>query len=419
MLRRSFLQLLTAASVQSIRPDRETAQLEKLLDNTLAPNQKTSNLPCPDRFGIESGFNYFNSGGLGPVLNEATKRQVETIQKLLPRVDHGHKLIDRARDWFAKFLGCAETELAFTRNATEGNSTIGSGLQLNPRDEVIIDAHAHQGGALAWMTRQKYEGIVVKAFEPCPDNVQSNLDRITKLLSPRTRVIQVSHVTAPTGIRLPVEEIAKIAKKHKLWFHIDGAQSTGMFPFTLHELGCDSFAGCGHKWLCGPVGTGFLYVKKDRLDDVQPTEVGSYAETRWTIPTQLEYHESARRFECGTRDPASIEGLIEAAKFQEEIGRDAIWRHAHRLASSFRSGLSANPRVDVLSPSVEPLTSAMITFRVQGLNCDQTFRALWKEGFRCRPVRERHLDAIRVSTHCFNSMQQCDRLLKAINRLSR
>ena len=115
-------------------------------------------------------------------------------------------------------------------------------------------------------------------MNPIPIALPANLARIEALITPRTRVIQVSHLTAPTGILMPVKEIAAMARARGIWFHIDGAQSAGAFPFDLHEIGCDSYGTSGHKWLGATHGTGFLYINKNRLDEVMPTEVGAYSE---------------------------------------------------------------------------------------------------------------------------------------------
>ncbi|MEM7785385.1 MAG: aminotransferase class V-fold PLP-dependent enzyme [Planctomycetota bacterium] len=404
MFRRSFLKAVTAVTTCSKFPDQ--------FQNTNYRNE----IPCPNAFAIEEGFDYFNTGGLGPTLKSATAKQLAVLEEIQPRVDRGHKLIVNARPEFAKFLGCSEQEIAYTRNATEGNSTIASGIKLNRGDEIIIDSHAHQGGSVAWMTRQLFDGVILKAFEPDSDSVQGNLDRILQQITPRTKVISVSHVTAPTGIRLPVNEIAKIASDHNLWFHIDGAQSAGMLPLNLKNINCDSFATCGHKWLCGPIGTGLLYVKLNRIDEIKPTEVGDYAAKDWKVPSELAIRKTAGRFESGTRDPASIIGLLEAIRYQKQVGSEKITSHSLSLARYVRDELLSMPKVEVVSPINKELDSAMISFRVEGLKFDRIFSQLWKQKFRCRPVSEQDINAVRISTHYFNTLQQCNRLLDEIRK---
>src|SRR5690606_28201158 len=118
---------------------------------------------------------------------------------------------------------------------------------LREGDEVILESHAHPGGSFPWLNQEKLRGVCVKVFEPDAFSAAGNLARIESLVTTRTRVVQVSHVTAPTGIVMPVGAIAQFCRERDFWFHVDGAQSAGMFPFSLQGLGCDSFATSGHK----------------------------------------------------------------------------------------------------------------------------------------------------------------------------
>ncbi len=159
---------------------------------------------------------YLNTGGLGPAPYPVLDAVARLTLELQALSEHGHEHIEPARARVAAFLGASPAEIAFTRNATEANSTVASGLRLRAGDEVIFDAHAHPGGAFVWMGRQTLDGVRVRIFEPDPTSVAGNLQRIAEQITPRTRVIQVSHVTAPTGIRMPVEEIAALARDRGL-----------------------------------------------------------------------------------------------------------------------------------------------------------------------------------------------------------
>jgi selenocysteine lyase/cysteine desulfurase len=259
----------------------------------------------------------------------------------------------------------------------------------------------------------------VRCFDPVCEQPQTIVDRIAALITPQTRVIQVSHVTAPTGIKMPVQEIARLAANHRIWFHIDGAQSLGMFPFNSRKIGCDSYASSGHKWLCGPTGTGVLFVKQDRLDDVQPTDVGAYANRKWELPTDLDLVPTARRFECGTRDPSTVAGLAASIGMFERLGMNRIASRGLELAAYARERLERIEGVEILSPSHDALRTSMVTFRYRQVPCNEIFGHLRKAGLRCRPVRERALNGIRVSTHIFNFRDEVDQLAEAVEQLHR
>lgn len=358
---------------------------------------------------------YLNTGGLGPapypvldVVERATTAQ-QTI------VEHQHELLDEIRGPVAAFFGAAPAEVAFMRNATEGNATVASGLDLRAGDEVIFESHAHPGGAFAWLSRQKRDGIRVKIFEPDPTSAAGNLERIAELVTPRTRVIQVSHITAPTGIRMPVEAIAAFARERGLWFHVDGAQSAGLIPVDLHAVGCDSYATSGHKWLGGPHGTGLLYVREDRLDDVWPTEIGAYsaANEEVCLPDVFDFVPTAQRYEPGTRDTAGLFGFAAAVAFLDEIGIDRVAARAQHLAQYLQRGLRALPGVTVLTPADPALSAGMTTLKADRVPYDRLYARYTDAGMRCRIVTERGLDAVRVSTHLFNSEAECDRVVAA------
>lgn len=411
LLRRQFLGTVGAGFLSALLPQSPGWPPAKGSDDASFWAQVRRQYPLtPDRV-------YLNTGGLGPAPYSVIDTVQQTMMDLQRISEHGHRRIAAVREKVALFLGADADEIAFTRNATEANATVASGLTfLKPGDEVIIETHAHPGGAIPWMSRQKQQGIVVKAFEPDPMSAAGNLARIEALITPRTRVIQVSHLTAPTGILMPVRDIAVMAQARGLWFHIDGAQSAGAFPFSLHEIGCDSYGASGHKWLGATHGTGMLYIRKNRLDEVMPTEVGAYSDNgTFDIPTALEYNPSAVRYECGTRDVTSILGIGAAVDFMREIGMARVAAYGRELGTYLHGRLQAIEGVTVLTPADPELRAGMTTFRTATVPYDEMYRKLASDHkLRCRIVTERGLNAIRVSTHIFNNKQECDRVAGAV-----
>ncbi len=361
---------------------------------------------------------YFNTGGLGPastpVLNAFTRVMLERQKES----DTGHEQFAPARKVAARFFQAQPEEICLTRNTTEGTSIVASGLRLAAGDEVIIDSHAHPGGSIPWYNQHKIRGVVVKVFEPDPAGPDGNLERIRALITARTKVIQISHVTSPTGIILPAAAIGRLAHEHGAWFHIDGAQSGGMFPFAVRDLGCDSYATSGHKWLGGPHETGIFFIRRERLDDVAPSGIGAYSGSLPHLPGELTYTPSAVRYEYGTRNAASVVALAEALKFQEAIGRERIADRGRTLAAHLRRGLEKIPGVEILTPAEAGLSGSILTFHTPKLSYEKMFGKLWKDyRLRCRPVDEQGLDAVRVSLHVFNFPDECDHLVGAVGEI--
>jgi selenocysteine lyase/cysteine desulfurase len=258
----------------------------------------------------------------------------------------------------------------------------------------------------------------VKLFEPDTRTAAGNVARLAELITSRTRVVQVSHVTAPTGILMPVGDMARLCRSRNIWFHVDGAQSAGMFPVGVREIGCDSFATSGHKWLGAPHETGVLWVKRERLDEVAATFVGAYSGDLDYLPGDFKLTPTALRYEYGTRNAAAVVGLAEALKFQQAIGRDRIEARGRQLTAQLRRGLMKLRGVEILTPGPADLCCSMLTFRTDKLPYDQLFGRLMKDGsFRCRPVSEQKLNALRVSTHVFNSPAECDALVAAVGKI--
>jgi selenocysteine lyase/cysteine desulfurase len=366
------------------------------------------------QFPLTHERTYFNTGGLGPAPYPVLDAVQRTVQELQAVSETGHSRIEAAHEPVAAFIGAEHGEIAFTRNATEGNATVASGLKLSPGDEVIFESHAHPGGSIPWLNRQKQHGVRVRIFEPDPGSAAGNLQRIADQITDRTRVIQVSHITAPTGIRLPVEDIARLAHDRGLWFHVDGAQSAGMIPVDVKAIGCDSYATSGHKWMGAPHGTGILYIRADRLDEVMPTEIGAYSDASYALPDQFEYNPTAQRYECGTRDAASVEGMVAAVAFHNQIGPEKIAAYGQGLARYLQAQLREIPGVTVLTPTDPALSGSITTFKTGTVPYDELNRFFSSEyRLRCRIVTERGIDALRVSTHLFNSRAECDRVVEA------
>ncbi len=358
---------------------------------------------------------YLNTGGLGPVSQPVLDRVAATTLALQEHSETGHHLLAPAREVLAPFLGAQPDEVCFVRNATEANSIIAAGLALAAGDEVIFESHAHPGGSFPWLNQAKRRGVVVRVFEPDHSSAEANVARIRGLLSRRTKVIQVSHITCTTGLVFPVAAIAALARERGLWFHLDGAQAVGMIPVDLAAIGCDSCAFSGHKWLGGPHETGVLYIRQDRLEAVAPTGIGAYSGELPHLPGDIKYPGAASRHEYGTRNAGLIAGLAEAVRLQERIGRSRIAAHGGELATILRDGLTGVADITVLTPPSDEMRAAITTVRHARADAGKLYGYLLaKHRLRCRPVTEQGLSAVRVSTHLFNSRADCARVIAAL-----
>lgn len=363
---------------------------------------------------------YLNTGGLGPAAQSVLDTVYSTMSKLQEHSETGHELFRPARKSMARYLGVKSAEVCFTRNATEGNSIIAAGLTLRPGDEVIFESHAHPGGSFPWANQATLRGVQVKLFDPDAASPEANLARIRALITPRTKVIQVSHITCTTGLVFPVRAIADLAQSHGIWFHIDGAQSVGMIPVNLDAIGCDSYAFSGHKWIGGPHESGVLYIRQSKLESVAVTGIGAHAGALDHLPGVIKLAPAASRHEYGTRNAGLIAGLAEAIRLQEAIGRDRIAAYGKGMATHLLEELAKIPDVTVLTPRPAEMRGSMTTITHARAGAGKLFNYLWQEhSLRCRPVTEQGLQAVRISTHVFNSPAECERVIAGVRAAAR
>jgi selenocysteine lyase/cysteine desulfurase len=366
---------------------------------------------------------YLNTAGLGssPAAVTNMVKAMMDREEQAPAPGHSEEDWSRIRAKCAAFLGrgCSADEIAFVSTATEGINVILNGLGLARGDEVITSTHEHPALCIPLLQKIKTAGIEVKTFEPDLASGRGNVGRIESLLSKRTRVIFLSHVTCTTGQVLPVAEIARLASSRGVLVALDGAQSLCQFPIDIKATGADFYAASGHKFLLGPKRTGILYVRRDRIEALTPSIVGAYSDRSSSLAErQLELRPNAQRFEYGTQNDALIYGLEAAADFVDSIGLPEIWAHNQMLNDACFERLSAVPGLKVLSPAEPAFRSAMTTFRLEGRDNGQVANALMQRRLRVRSVTEGGLDAVRASFHVYNDANEVDRLASAVAEIA-
>lgn len=369
------------------------------------------------QFPLSTERVYLNTGGLGAspyAVIDAVKAKTDELEKVC-ETGRSEPLWKEIKTEIAEVLHCDSDEIAFTRNTTEGINIVANGVSLKRGDEVILTTHEHVGNAITWVGLQQHEGIVIKRFEPSVASVQTNIDRLLALITPRTKLISIPHVVTTTGLIMPVKEIAAIARGKNIFFLVDGAQSAGMLHIDLHDIGCDAYAMSGHKWLMGPKGTGLLYVKRSMLDTVRARFIGAYSDNGFDFDKgELTMNPSAQRYEYGTDNTPIHVGLGAAFKFIRTIGIDNISNRDRAMATALFNGLQKIKGVSVLSPADPMMRSAMIT--AEHASCTNVVlqEKLSKFDLRTRIVTEAGLSALRFSLHCYNSFEDVERILKGV-----
>jgi len=416
MKRRSFLGMLGAtAGALVVQPTRALA------GTTRTPAQAAA-AGTPDwatvraQFRLPKDFAYFNTAGLGTsprpvldVLRQRTDRDEEA-----PSPAHNEDDYTRIRGKCARLLGpsCRAQDVAFVSTATEGVNAILNAVPLGRGDEIITSTHEHAAVIIAALHKSQTTGCVVKTFEPDLVTAQGNVDRIAALVTPKTKLILISHVMCTTGQLVPAAAIGRLAAERGVTYALDGAQSLAHVPFDIAATGAHYYTASCHKWLMGPKRTGLLYVRPDRQLAAVPTVVGAYSDAGVDFAKRtLTLRPNAQRFEYGTQNNALIYGLEAACDFHAAFGLDELWRRNSRLAGLCRSGLEQTAGVDILSPQDVPSRTAILTFRVKGRDGRTVAAALAAKKLRVRTVTEAGLNAVRLSFHICNDEEEVVRFL--------
>lgn len=360
---------------------------------------------------------YLNNGTMGP----SPSPVIEAINEGLKKndVEGEYNGYEKSKVAIARLMKVAEEEIALTHNVTEGINIACWGVPLNKGDEVILTTHEHVGNALPWLNRQKLQGIVVKPFTPASTAAET-LARIEAMITHRTKVIAVPHIPCTQGQVMPVKEICTLARSKGIYSIIDGAHGPGMLNLDLRDLGCDTYASCCHKWMLGPKGTGFLYVRHGFGDTLQPYFVGGGSDKGdWDVtqfPAKMAtYSDTAHRYFGGTQSLPLAKGVIAAVEFLEDIGMHNVNNRVKYLGRYTQQQLlSLGDRIKLLTPTEERSYCGINGFIIEGVNYRDFFNKAIKNYIRIRAVPENGINCLRVSTHIYNSPSDVDKLIELI-----
>ena len=317
---------------------------------------------------------------------------------------------EAARELVAGQLGVAADEIALVRNTSEANNIVNNGLDLGPDDEVVIWDQNHPTNNVAWAVRARRRGFALRSVTvPAdPAGPEDLIEPFRRALTPRTRVLALTHASNVSGIRLPVSELCSIAHRQGIHVHVDGAQTWGALSVDLRALDCDSYAASAHKWYCGPKEVGLLYVRGERIDRIWPNTVapgwGSTADTELA---------GARKFESmGQRDDAALSALGTAAEFHAAIGTDQVEARVLELASSLKQSLQAIG-ARLVTPMDEELSAGVCIVDVPSARRQELFEAMYER----YGIAGSTSGGFRLCPHVYNTRQHVERAARGIEAL--
>jgi selenocysteine lyase/cysteine desulfurase len=408
--RRSFLQSAAAAALAWPRAI-----------DALGQDLQTGGAPADEEFWsfvrgqflIPSDRIYLNNGTLGPspvVVVEAVAEHTRRVAATYPPGVRWENL----KGALGSLLEADPEGFVFPRNTTEAMNFVANGIELDAGDEVLITDHEHIGGYKPWeMICARRGATLVVAHLPTPARSSEDLfDAVLAAMTPRTRVLALSHVTFTTGTVLPVTALARECRERSIIFAVDGAHPPGMLRVDLQDLGGDFYVSSPHKWLLAPQGTGLLYMTDEWRTRLWPT----LASGGWD-----DLDLGAHRFNhFGTFDESRLAGLLAAVEFHAVLGVDRIEARVRHLRALLQAGLSGLAGIEIASPQSEELSSAMVSFRLEGVDSLALQSYLSRAAkVRTRVIGEYDYGWMRLSTHIYNRPSDLDRILELLEGVGR
>ncbi|MGH7481142.1 MAG: aminotransferase class V-fold PLP-dependent enzyme [Longimicrobiales bacterium] len=364
-------------------------------------------------FSVPEDRIYLNVGTLGvqptPVVEAVFEHTRRVAMSYPPGVDW-----ETLKARLGAFVGADPAGFVFPRNTTEGMNFVAQGLELGPGDEVLTTDHEHIGGLCCWQLIAARRGVTLRQL-PLPylnDDPAEIVALFRDAITPRTRVISVSHVTFTTGLVIPVAEIVRLCRERGIIAVVDGAHPPGMMRVDIGALDPDFYASSPHKWLLAPQGTGFLWLREPWRRNLWPT----LASGGWD-----DLSLGAHRFNhMGTFDESRLAGLLAAVEFMDAIGMDRIEARVRELRERLFDGLESVPGARIVSHRDRALGAGMVSFDVAGLeSLDLQRRLAERANVRTRVVGEYDYGWMRLSAHIYNCEEEVDRVVGLVAEIVR
>lgn len=339
-----------------------------------------------------------------------------------PAARRAAALVDEARAKMASFVNAeAPEEIIFTKNTTEAINTVASSGLWREGDEIIITSLEHQSNMMPWIRLADENGVKLRVAQAEPDGTVKP-ESVKALVTPRTRLINVTYVSNIYGTITPVDEIGEIAREAGALYMIDAAQAGGRLVMDVRKSGCDFMAICGRKSMMGPQGTGALYAKKELLEQMRPLTIGSRAGHVLDENT-ITLNKAPYKFEAGVLNTAGVIGLGVAAEMLAGIGLDKIFARNAETTQYMIDGLLSIPQVELYGGRDASKLAGVISWNVRGMDCAAVASKLGEHGVAVASGAQGALLAIRPlgikgvvrsSVHYFTEKRDVDALIDGL-----
>jgi len=384
---------------------------------------------------LKTGIIYMDSAASSLTPEPVLDKMLEFYHKYRANIDRGiHQLSQKASEEYslahskvARFLNARdEEEIVLTRNTTEGLNTVANGLKWRKEDKIVTTMMDHHSNFIIWQRAQQRHGVRVEVVSPDQQGI-FNLADFEKAIDNSTRLVAFPHVSNAVGSIVPVGDIVKLAQEKGALTVIDAAQSVPHLKVDVRKIGCDFLAFSGHK-MCGPTGSGALYIKRELVDQVEPTFIGG-GTIQDVSANQYQLTGGWRRFEAGTPAIAEGIGLGRAVDYLTQIGMENVRAHELELGKRLYTGLKEIGKVKVYGPEKIEDRVALTSFNVGELNphdvalaLDVSKKIMIRSGHHCAlPTMKEIVHAngtARASLYIYNTADELEVFLSTVREIA-
>jgi isopenicillin-N epimerase len=376
-----------------------------------------SRLRADGRFALADGLIFMNAANLCP----ASIPVVEALQRWTAALDGDPSSATKARlaqakeetrGAVARMLRATPEEIVLTRNTSEANNLVSSGLPLKAGDEVIVLADNHPSNHAAWREKGARAGFGVEIVpapspHPGPDYF---VEAFIKKTTPRTKLWAFTHVTSTVGDQLPAKDMCAAARERGILTHLDGAQTFGVLDVDLSALQPDFYTGSAHKWPCGPREVGLLFVNR-RVAPLAPSVISLYGGAVGASKTLEAY---------GQRDDSAVAAFGAAVALRDQIGGAAVERQARELTRALIEGLRKIDGVKIWTDAAPARSGTIVSFQPAGLDPRALGNALYeKDRIACAIRGGTDRPGLRFSPHVYNTQAEVETVVASVARYVR
>ncbi|QCI69178.1 aminotransferase class V-fold PLP-dependent enzyme [Phreatobacter stygius] len=372
---------------------------------------------------------YFHNAGaaLMPVpVVDAQKRHLDLEAEIggYAAADREAGRLDAVYGSVARLLNAAPDEIALTENATVAWQMAFYGLRFQPGDRILTAEAEYGANYVAYLQVARRTGAIIDVV-PSDATGELDVDQLERMIDDRVKLIAITWVPTNGGLTNPAAAVGRVARAHGIPYLLDACQAVGQMPVDVEAIGCDLLAATGRKFLRGPRGTGFLYVRNSMIERIEPPMIDHFAAV-WVARDRYELRTDARRFETWENNYAARMGLGVAVDYALALGLDRIEARSRLLSGRLRAGLAAVRGVTIRDLGRNP--SAIVSFTVEGHDASAVVKAAEAAGITIGAsnpsstrldAEARHLPPlVRASPHYYNTEAEVDRLIALCERLT-